>query len=480
MWRLSKTNWWERLKLRIKSMVSPSAQTVLDMDAKLKSFGTDLTERADAINERIKDINQHLDHFRRVQDLNNASIDKIMAQFEQDIPAFQDQVPWESGIFDLPYGEDNRLYFNPTVVDIEGTCWLIIRNCQIDPHKAPPYNSFSKLTRYALDGTKVLYSTKRDIPLPLGRTKLEQWEDPRILYTGRRLWLTCTNFIQHKTYAHQTMAVLDATWNVIGINHPVYGKNGHDIWANKGHEKNWTWFMHEGEPHLIYNIEPHTVVRCDAAASPVSTYETRIDRDIWYYGQRRGGSNPVRIGNEYFAFFHSSTPWWNGRRRYYMGAYAFEAKPPFRITRCTTMPLMYGSKNNRRVLEFPLVIFPGGSLFDKEKQEHFVVFGVNDFESGWVKIPHEDLLDLMRVYVQVDNKDIEGKDENTVTAKTGDRLPSIAPVEKVTGDGHSDQEVVWNYGDEGYPGAPEKRVSKTTHRPPAKRKRSRAVKARKS
>lgn len=325
-----------------------------------------------------------------------------------------------------------------------------------------------------LDDTTVVKTSKRDIELPLGRTKLEQWEDPRILYTGRKLWLTCTNFIQGKTYAHQTMAVLTPTWDLLGINHPVYGKNGHDIWANKGHEKNWTWFMHEGEPHLIYNIEPHTVIKCDVASSPVHTYETRIDRDIWYYGQRRGGSNPVRIGNEYFAFFHSSTPWWNGRRRYYMGAYAFEAEPPFRITRCTTMPLMYGSKNNRRVLEFPLVIFPGGSTFDEEKQEHFIVFGVNDFESGWVKIPHEDLLALMRVYVQKEN------DENTVTAKAGDRLPSIAGVEEVTGNGHSDKTVVRDYGNEGYPGTPEKRVTKATHKSPAKRQRRRATKTRKS
>jgi len=474
MWRLSKTVWKEKLKLWFKSMVSPSAQTVLDMDAKLKSFGSDLQDRAEDINSKIKAINAHLEEFRRIQDTNNASIDKIMAQFEQDIPAFQDQVPWESGVFDLPYGEDNRLYFNPTVVDINGTRWLIVRNCQIDPHRPPPYNSFSKLTRYELNDTAVNHATKTDIPLPLGRTKLEQWEDPRIFNTGRKLWLTCTNFIQGKTYAHQTMAIMDLTWNIMGINHPRYGENGHDIWANKGHEKNWTWFMHDGEPHLIYNIEPHTVLKCDSAASPVHKYETTIDRDIWFYGQRRGGSNPVRIGNEYFAFFHSSTPWWNGRRRYYMGAYAFEAEPPFRITRSTTIPLMYGSLHNRRILEFPLVIFPGGSLYDEAKQEHFVVFGVNDFESGWVKIPHQDLLDLMRVYVQKED------DPNTVTAKGKGRLSPIASVAAVTGTDFADKEVDANTGDAGYPGTPEKRNAKAANPTAAKRKRKRAAKTSKS
>lgn len=470
MWRVSKATWKDRLILKLKAMVSPTAQTVLDMDAKLKSFGSDLQDRADAINQNIEDINRHLAEFRRIQDQNNSNIDKIMSQFEQDIPPFQEQTPWDCGIFDLPYGTDNRLFFNPTIVKVGNERWLIVRNCQIDPHKAPPYNSFSKLTRYRLNDTVVDHASTTDIELPLGKTKKEQWEDPRIFNTGKKLWLTCTNFIQRKTYAHQTMAILDQQWTLLGINHPRWGENGHDVWANKGHEKNWTWFMHEGEPHMIYNIEPHTVLRCDSAASPVETHETVIDRDIWFYGQRRGGSNPIRIGDEYFAFFHSSTPWWNGRRRYYMGAYAFEAKPPFRVTRSTTIPLLYGSKLNRRILEFPLVIFPGGSLYDEETQEHFVVFGVNDFESGWIKIPHADLLSLMRVYVQKED------DPNTVTAKGSGRISPIRRVGEVTGPDFKDREIVRDPGDAGYPGDPEKRNPKATRSAPAKRKRKRAAK----
>jgi len=458
-------------------MTSPSAQTVLDMDSKLKSFSEDLETRRKEIEQSIEDVNKHLGHFRRVQDQNNASIDKIMHQFEQDIPAFQDQVPWECGIFDLPYGVNNTLYFNPTVTEIDGVRWLVVRNCRIDPYRPPPYDSFSKLTRYMLEDTQVIRSTEKDIPLPLGRTKLEQWEDPRIFNTGRKLWLTCTNFIQGKSYAHQTMAVLDPLWNVQGINHPVYGDNGHDIWANKGHEKNWTWFFHEGSPHLIYNIEPHTVLKCDAGASVVEKFETTVEKDIWFYGQRRGGSNPIRVGDEYFAFYHSSTPWWNGRRRYYMGAYAFEAKPPFRITRSTTIPLMYGSAHNRRVLEFPLVIFPGGSTYNEETKEHFVVFGVNDFQSGWVKIPHEDLLALMRNYVVQEEK------ENSVggaVAEGQSRLRPVKPVENVTGADFDDTEVAPDTGDVGYPGSPEKRDPQTNGKPAAKRRTRRKSRAGKS
>jgi predicted GH43/DUF377 family glycosyl hydrolase len=474
MWRLSKTVWKEKLKLWFKSQISPDAQSVLDAYARVKSFEADLNRRAEAINDRIEEINGHLREFRRIQNKSNDSIEKILFQYEQDIPAFQDQVPWECEVFELPYGKDFRMLFNPSVIEVKGERWLIVRNCKIDPNKRPPYDSFSHLTRYRLDDTKVDYSSKVDIPLPLGSSRSEQWEDPRILQNGNRLLLTCCNFIQGQTYAHQAMAVLDLDWNLLGINHTRYGKNGHDLPSNTGHEKNWAWFIHEGELHMVYSMEPHVVVKCDSAASVVEEYSTKLENDIWFYGERRGGSNPIRIGDEYFAFFHSSTPWWHGRRRYYMGAYAFEAKPPFRITRSTTIPLLHGSKNNHRILEFPLVIFPGGSLYDEDKQEHFVVFGVNDFQSGWIKIPHSDLLALMKSYVQ------KKKDPYTATAKGSGRIHPIARVDQVTGTDFSDKEVVRDTGDDSYPGNPEKRNTQAVDTVALERQHGGAIKAGKS
>lgn len=73
------------------------------------------------------------------------------------------------------------------------------------------------------------------------------------------------------------------------------------------------------------------------------------------------------------------------------------------------------------------------------------MFGVNDFESGWVKIPHQDLLALMRVYVQKE------EDPNTVTAKGTGRVSPIAQVAAVTGADFADKEIVRDPGDVGYP-----------------------------
>ncbi len=474
MWRISK----ERIINKIRSMISPTSQQYFDLESQLKTFQDDLNTRVNQLNELSASAQDTVQQFRRVMSQNNESIDLIMKHFDTDVPTFQEQAEhegWKAGLFDLPYGKENRLFFNPSIVEYDKQRWLIVRNCQFNPHKKPPYDSFSALDRYQLDGTDIIPDSGTRIPLPLGKSKREQWEDPRILDTGSKLVLSCTNFIQGLGHAHIALAIMDKSWNIQGINHPKYGHNGHDLPSNTEHEKNWTWFMHEGEMHMVYDMEPHTVVRCDSAASPQEEYQTDLPSDMWRHGRRRGGSNPVRIGDEYFAFYHSSLPWWRGRRRYYMGAYAFEAKPPFRITRSTSLPLLTGSKNNHRVLEFPLVIFPGGSLYNAKQQEHMVVFGVNDYQSGWTKISHEDLLERMKIYVR-----IKKKTPSKVTAETTNRLHPIPRLEKIAGADISDKTIIPDYGDAGYPGAAEKRNAKANNAAPAKRKRRRTTKAGKS
>jgi predicted GH43/DUF377 family glycosyl hydrolase len=77
-----------------------------------------------------------------------------------------------------------------------------------------------------------------------------------------------------------------------------------------------------------------------------------------------------------------------------MGVYAFEARPPFRITRFAADPLLIGSEHDPVVGWSSLVVFPGGALYRDGKW--LIVFGVNDCTSGWVEIPHNDLLALTR------------------------------------------------------------------------------------
>lgn len=153
-------------------------------------------------------------------------------------------------------------------------------------------------------------------------------------------------------------------------------------------EKNWMFFEHDGDLFAVYRVAPHTILRVnlespgpiechpvDTAAWDVSTYADR-------FGLPCGGAPPVRRGNAYVSFFHSRRPisplrWvlrhWpvvpdanpsrqgagphtTARRvlvkierrlrqplaqvRYYAGAYAFAAAPPFRPLWLTPEPVL--------------------------------------------------------------------------------------------------------------------------------------------
>lgn len=80
-------------------------------------------------------------------------------------------------------------------------------------------------------------------------------------------------------------------------------------------------------------------------------------------------------------------PWRGRQKRYYMGAYAFNER--FEIVRMTPEPLLAGSDRDSRMLNGPLVIFPGGAIIDHGRW--FVVGGCNDEQCFWIEIPHLDL-----------------------------------------------------------------------------------------
>jgi predicted GH43/DUF377 family glycosyl hydrolase len=122
----------------------------------------------------------------------------------------------------------------------------------------------------------------------------------------------------------------------------------------------------------------------------VQEYETEKFNWLWNCGEPRGGTTPIRVGNLYYSFFHSSLPNEKFRRRYYMGAYCFRAEPPFEIVAMTGEPLLGASEHDPRNEGAPLCVFPNGSKFDGKNW--MVTMGVNDFKCGFLKIPHDDLV----------------------------------------------------------------------------------------
>ena len=301
---------------------------------------------------------------------------------------------WAAGMFEFPPCIDTQVYFNPAVRRLKnGERQLYARESQWYSHWS---GSDNRIVRFDISGNRCInpkvISGQRVHPQ-------EQWEDPRILQVGSKTFLSLAVWFpnQKPILVNQRIVELGKNDEVIQQWSPVYGNNGRNALWNTGNEKNWGWFEYDGELHFVYNVYPHTVVRTHND-SVDSIYDTTYAHG-WTLGQLRGGTNPIRVGNEFIAFFHSSVPWksipkYGERRRYFMGAYAFEAKPPFKVTRITAQPLLTGTDLGPVIPGSPAVVFPCGSLFEGDK--FFITYGVNDCASGWVEIPLSQLMDRMK------------------------------------------------------------------------------------
>lgn len=323
----------------------------------------------------------------------------ISRAFEQDIPSVTEQSKcWKCKMID--FGKANRqgvAYFNPGIVERPDGLWLVVRRCKDWPRFEYGLND---LMAFRLEGPEHLPVTGVKVQIP-PMLNGEHFEDPRVIYRDGFTWLSCCNFvvyadkpIQKWTGAHQLFCQVNDAWNCLKRYDPIYGGNGGSTSLNKRDEKNWLWFFHDDLPHLIYLTQPHTVVPFNSFMEAGTPYVTQEINKLWMHGMPRGGTPPVLVEGEYWSFFHSSTPWVGKKRRYHMGAYAFEAKPPFRITRMSSLPLLSGSKRDKWNEGKPLVVFPGGAVL--KNGTWLVVFGVNDLVAGWIEIPHADLLHIVK------------------------------------------------------------------------------------
>lgn len=299
---------------------------------------------------------------------------------------------WPCGFFD--FGKLNQPgidYFNCGLVERPDGTWLVTRRSKAHPKIQLGMND---IMCFLLEDKMPVKGIKANIHAPF--PGLEHFEDPRAVYHNGTTYLCCCNFIIKNngwTGAHQIVAAMNDEWNCLKRYDPNYGKNGDSLGSNTGIEKNWLWFFYNNDPHLVYLTNPHTIVRCNREFVPQTEFVTQSDLP-WQHGEPRGGTPPVLVNGEYWSFFHSSTNWRTQAptRQYHMGAYAFESRPPFRITRMTNHPILSGSAYNRWVQTKPLVVFPNGALL--KDGVWFVTGGSNDIESFWIDIPHKELKTL--------------------------------------------------------------------------------------
>ena len=213
-----------------------------------------------------------------------------------------------------------------------------------------------------------------------GRRFANGVEDPRLFRLGTKIYLSFSFRGDHDELSSIAYAELDESFGAKKFYVPSY-RNRTPC------EKNWVFFGANGRLFCVYQSgREHRVLRIDGNRV-TAEYVTDNQRE-WFGGYIRGGASPIRIGETFFSWFHGQKIGVDGTAYYSIGVQVFEAKPPFRVTKQTVVPIYNAPEDDRvdPVGGKPYVIFPGGAIF--ERGQWLVSCGVNDRQIRILKFPH--------------------------------------------------------------------------------------------
>jgi predicted GH43/DUF377 family glycosyl hydrolase len=334
--------------------------------------------------------------------------ERIEAEKDKPIP-LEDSTPpiseqakaagWQAEYYNFGKLEgDGNDYFNPSIVERPDGIWLLVRRSE--PHPYGLQWGQNDVWAFMTENNGVTPTRGQRLGWRV-REPSQHFEDPRGFYHPRinqTLIGACT-FIwyphQRWTGPHQCFGAFDGDWNCVRMNYPEIGGNPGAmirIEKHEDYEKNWLWWLDNETLYMLYKAKPWTVYQFGETWVSPKVYKDEVGAS-WAWGDIRGGTPPVKVGDYYYTFHHSSLNWKGRYRRYYAGCLAFEANPPFRPKMITKEPIFTGSQNDTWAHTKPLVVFPCGAIH--RNGEWFITMGVNDMRSAWAKIPHDSLIARM-------------------------------------------------------------------------------------
>ncbi len=202
-------------------------------------------------------------------------------------------------------------------------------------------------------------------------------EDPRLFVHNGRLHLSFVNVLGKQGPTEVWYMDLEAET----LFRPLY--RNHMTW-----EKNWQMFEWAGRLFTVYSMQPWRVLSVhEKDAFPFSLHDTEFP---WAGGMMRGGASPVRVGDEYYCWFHGVTYPVGRPKQYNIGVVTFTAKPPFKPTRITPQPVMLPRPEHKDV------VFPCGAVL--EGGTWLVSYGAKD---QWTEVARYNHLDLQKVMVNL-------------------------------------------------------------------------------
>ena len=227
-------------------------------------------------------------------------------------------------------------------------------------------------------------------------------EDPRVVKVGKDLFLSWNDMVNSKVYCR---TIHSGKWDPKSYKFDYITNLDQHI---RMVEKNWVPFerWEKNDPHLsfVYAVQPHKILDVphpekNEVTHLISQDNAALSKLTWTqrWGGIGGGTTARLVEGEYISFFHSSFREYDGVIWYVMGAYTFEATPPYRIksiTRCPILfPGIYESEFLNTADSSKRILYPAGVAVEKQGEKILlhVSCGENDSAIKIVTIDYQTL-----------------------------------------------------------------------------------------
>jgi predicted GH43/DUF377 family glycosyl hydrolase len=346
---------------------------------------------------------------------------------QEEIPFIQ--YPWDYQFIDLPADPISEPPAPPTKIDLDtffSDFILETKKIEIPGH---PFANNPSITRWKgrlllsfrsynmatgstnpfglvwLDEEFNPVSTPQIFELPFKNPVLaSKQQDPRLITVGDRLFAVYNNILENVTHKEmRRMFVVEFHYDRDTFTASEPECITHFESENEmRYEKNWVPFAYNGQLHLGYSVIPHKIFRPILGTNSCETVSTSKNTFPWDWGHPRGGTQAILDKDHYLGFFHSwadvHTVQSNNKKitHYVMGAYIFEAHPPFNIIAASPHPIVSSGFYDPPYYKTwkPLrCVFPGGLIVDENYA--WVTYGRQDHEVWIAKIDKKKLIESL-------------------------------------------------------------------------------------
>ena len=287
--------------------------------------------------------------------------------------------------------------FNPSIIRWQGSLLMSFR---IIPNPVFSFNSSIGLVwlddNFNPIGTPQILSMRTNSLVPC------RAEDARLLTVGDTLFLVYSDNEEEKI-TKGGFRVYISQLNFDGKQFSLHYVEKLSKFAGESkerREKNWVPFDYKGNLLLAYSIAPHKIFRPLLGTQKCETFADSSGLITWDWGELRGGTPGIQMGEEYLAFFHSQKKMKTIHSdekemlHYFMGAYTFSREPPFEVTKISPQPIVgkgfYKGPVYKPYWGSVRVVFPCGYVFDDKYI--WIAYGRQDHEIWVVKLDKEGLL----------------------------------------------------------------------------------------